>query len=589
MSRAMSEAGDSPVMDEEMARLRRPRSAGEPGLATGAAASGSATAKAAPHPGEASEPGESDSGESESGVPDSGAPELGEPTPASPTELRIRRPADRGLVGVVPVDPVAVVEASVLRARAAQAAWGALPARERSRRMGDLRREIGRRTDEIADRIIAETGKPEDEALVEVLMVLDLLRHYQRTAGKVLAPRRVRTGWFPGGSARIHLEPVGVVAVLSAWNYPFILSMEPVITALFAGNAAVLKPSEHTPFTGAIVPELCEAAGLPEDLVLVVQGAAATGRALVAARPDHVHLVGGPETGRAVLAQAAPLLIPVSVELGGKDPALVLADANLDRAARGIAFGAFFNAGQTCVSTERVYVEAPVYETFLRSLVRVTSELRVGSGGNVEVGPMALDAQLRIVEAQVEDAVARGARVLCGGERADPASNIFLPTVLADVPEGARVLTEETFGPVVAVVPVEDVEEAVVRINGHPMGLYASIWTRDLARGRALAHRLRAGGVSINDTLSHWAVPGLPMGGVGESGWSRTRGHEGLLTFSRSRSVLVRRGRRRRELWWFPYGPGSRKLTRALLGWHRHRGVRGLVAMVVRLFSRELR
>jgi succinate-semialdehyde dehydrogenase / glutarate-semialdehyde dehydrogenase len=221
--------------------------------------------------------------------------------------------------------------------------------------------------------------------------------------------------------------------------------------------------------------------------------------------------------------------------------------------------------------------------------VRVTSDLRVGSGGNVEVGPMAVDAQLRIVEAQVEDAVARGARVLCGGERADPASNIFLPTVLADVPDGARVLAEETFGPVVAVVPVEDMEEAVARVNRHPMGLYASVWTRDLARGRALAHRLRAGGVSINDTLSHWAVPGLPMGGVGESGWSRTRGHEGLLTFSRSRSVLVRRGRGERELWWFPYGPGSRKRTRALLGWHRHRGVRGLVAMVVRLFSRELR
>jgi len=509
--------------------------------------------------------------------------------PEAPTELRIRRPADRGLVGVVPVDPVAVVEASVLRARAAQAQWGALSPRLRGRRMSDLRREIGRRTDDIADRIIAETGKPEDEALLEVLMVLDLLRHYEGTAHRVLAPRRIRTGWFPGGRAGIHLEPVGVVAVLSAWNYPFILSMEPVLTALFAGNGVVLKPSEHTPFTGAIVPELCEAAGLPEDLVLVVQGAASTGRALIDARPDHVHLVGGPQTGRAVLEQAARHLIPVSVELGGKDPALVLADADLERAARGIAFGAFFNAGQTCVSTERVYVESEVYEAFLRALVRVTTELRVGSGGNVEVGPVTLDSQLQLVEAHVSDAVDRGARVLCGGERADPASNIFLPTVLADVPEGARVLTEETFGPVVAVVPVENAEEGVVRINRHPMGLYASIWTRDLARGRALAHRLRAGGVSVNDTLSHWAVPGLPMGGVGESGWSRARGHEGLLTFSRSRSVLVRRGLGRRDLWWFPYGPGNRKLTRALLGWHRHRGLRGLLAVAVRLLSRELR
>ncbi|CAN5661649.1 aldehyde dehydrogenase family protein [soil metagenome] len=509
--------------------------------------------------------------------------------PAPLTELRIRRPADRGLVGVMPVDPVAVVEASVLRARNAQAVWGALSVEERTSRMVPLRRVIGRRTDDIADRIIAETGKPEDEALTEVLVVLRLLRHYERTARKVLWPRRIGTGLLPGGSARIFQEPLGVIAVLSHWNYPFTLSMEPVVTALFAGNGVVLKPSEHTPFTGAIVAELCEEAGLPEDLVVVVQGGPQTGSALVDARPDHVHLVGSPATGRAVLARAAERLIPVSLELGGKDPALVLADADLETAARGIAFGAFYNAGQTCISTERVYVEAPVYEEFLRALVRTTSELRAGSGGNVELGPMVLDAGLETVEAQVADAIERGAKVLCGGVRADPASNIFLPTVLADVPEGALVLEEETFGPLLPVVQVQDADEAVMLANRHPMGLQASIWTRDVARGRALAHRLRAGSVSVNDTLSQWAIPGLPMGGVGESGWSRARGAEGLLGFSRSRSVLVRRGRRRPDPWWFPYGARGRKLTRALLGWEQHRGFRGFVAVLVRLVSREIR
>jgi acyl-CoA reductase-like NAD-dependent aldehyde dehydrogenase len=506
-----------------------------------------------------------------------------------PTELRIHRPADRGLVGVVPVDPVAVVEAAVLRARAAQVGWGGLSPRERGERMAALRREIGRRTEDIADRIIAETGKPEEEALAEVLVVMRLIRHYERRAPRVLRERRVGTLPIPGGSGRVIREPVGVVGVLAAWNYPFVLAAEPTVMALFAGNGVVLKPSEHTPFTGAILPEFCDAAGLPEDLVLVVQGDGRTGAALVDAGADHLHLVGGAETGRAVLRRAAEHLVPVSVELGGKDPAVVLADANLERAARGIAFGAFYNAGQTCVSTERVYVEAPVYEAFLRRLVRAAEELRVGSGGRIDVGPMVLDRQLELVEAHVQDAVERGARVLCGGERADPASNIFLPTVLADVPVGARILEEESFGPVVPVLPVESADEAVRLVNDHPMGLFASVWTRDLARGRKVARRLRAGGVSINDTLSHWAVSGLPMGGVGESGWSRVRGDEGLLTFSRTRTLFERRGRRAREPWWFPYGRRGRKLLRALLGWERHRGVRGLMAVWVRLMSREER
>lgn len=501
--------------------------------------------------------------------------------------LQIHRPSDRRLVGTLPIDPQAKVEASVLRARAAQGAWGARTIRERIEAMKALRREVGRRSEEIADRIVAETGKPDDEALSEVLMVLRLLRFHERRAPRILAPRRIRVGPLPGGKGQVIREPLGVVAILSPWNYPFILSMEPAATALMAGNAVVLKPSEHTPFTGAFLPELMESAGLPEDLLLVVQGGREVGEFLIDAGPDHVHLVGGPATGRAVLRRAAEHLLPVSVELGGKDPALVLADADLDRTARGIAFGAFFNAGQTCVAIERVYVEESVYEPFLRKLTLATERLRVGDGGNVDVGPMTLESQLVHVEAQVQDARLRGVRVLTGGGRADPASNIFLPTVLADVPPEAQVLRDETFGPLLPVIPVPTVEEAIVMANEHPMGLQASVWTRDLDRGRAIALRLKAGGVTVNDALSHWAVPGLPMGGVGESGWSRARGDEGLLTFSRPRSLLVRKGSRGRELWWYPYGPRSRRLLRALIGWEQHGGVRGFLALFVRLFRRE--
>jgi acyl-CoA reductase-like NAD-dependent aldehyde dehydrogenase len=519
-------------------------------------------------------------------LPDPGAPSpdtLPDPT------LRIRRPADGGLVGEIAVDDRAAVEAALARVRAVQPGWGALTPRARAERMLALRREITRRTQDIVDRIVAETGKPESEALSEVLMVLRILGHYLRRAPRWLRPKRVGTWILPGTSGWVIREPVGVVGILSPWNYPFILSMEPTLTALMGGNGVVLKPSEHTPFTGAFVQELCEGAGLPEDLVVAVFGRRETGEALVDARPDHLHLVGGTATGRAVLRRAAETLLPVTLELGGKDPAIVRADADLERAARGIAFGGYYNAGQTCISTERVFVHQSVYEPFLKALVRQTAALRFGTGGEVDVGPMTVDAQLQIVESQVRDAVERGARILCGGGRADPASNVYLPTVLADVPRDARVLREETFGPILPVVAVEDDDDAVSRVNAHPMGLFASIWTRDHTVGLKMARQLRAGGVSINDTLSHWAVPGLPMGGVGDSGASRVRGEEGLLAFTRSRSILLNRGWLRREFWWYPYTPFGRRLLRALLGWEGHRGFRGIAAALVRFFSREVR
>jgi acyl-CoA reductase-like NAD-dependent aldehyde dehydrogenase len=506
--------------------------------------------------------------------------------PPLPT-LRIHRPADRRLVGTVPIDAKASVDVAVLRARAAQPEWARRSLEARVEAVVALRREVGRRTDDIADRIVAETGKPDDEALSEVLMVLRLLRFLERNATRILAPRRIGTGFLPGGRARVFHEPVGVVGVLSPWNYPFMLSMEPVATALMAGNAVVLKPSEHTPFTGALLHELLQGAGFPNDLLGIVQGGPRVGEFLVDARPDHLHLVGSPATGRAVLRRAAWHLIPTSVQLGGKDPAIVLADADLERTARGIAFGAFFNAGQTCVAIERVYVDERIYEPFLRKLTQATDALRVGSGGNVDVGPMALESQLLHVEDLVNDARLKGARLHTGGERADPASNIFLPTILSDVPDDARILTEETSGPVLPVIPVATVDEAVALANQNPMGLQASVWTRDLTRGRAVARRLKAGGVTVNDALSHWAVPGLPMGGVGESGWSRTRGAEGLLTFTRTRSVLVRRSKRASEPWWYPYGPQNRRRLRALIGWEQHDGVRGLIAFLVRFFRKD--
>jgi acyl-CoA reductase-like NAD-dependent aldehyde dehydrogenase len=505
---------------------------------------------------------------------------------ASGEVLVVRRPDDGSRVGTVPVDGPGEVRAAVARARKAQAGWASLPVRDRVRHLSGLREILARRADEIADRITAETGKPEGEALTEVAVVVSLCRYYERRAPRLLRPRRVPSGWLVWKRARILQEPYGVVGVISPWNYPFILVAEPVLTALFGGNAVVLKPSERAPFTGAALGELLSDSDLPDSLVQVVQGGPETGAELVVSGVDRLHFTGSPSGARQVLAAAAPRLLPVSLESGGKDAAIVLADADLRRAARGIAFGAFYNAGQTCLATERVFVEESVYEEFLRHLIREAERLRAGSGGEVDVGPLATEAQLDLVEEHLRDAVERGARVVCGGSRVDPASNVFLPTVLADVNERMRVMREETFGPLLPVQSVADAEEAVARTNAHPMGLFASVWTDDRETGRALGERVRSGGVSVNDTLAHWAIPSLPMGGTGESGFSRVRGDEGLLSFTRSKVLLENWITPSREPWWFPYRPRSRRLVRAVLAWEGERGVRRLSRLLGGLLGR---
>lgn len=492
--------------------------------------------------------------------------------------LRIRRPSDGSPVGEVPIRTDEEVREAVARARKVQAGWADLDAGDRARRLEALRRAVADRAEGIAGVIVDETGKPEAEALAEVLVVVDLVAYYARVAPRALGRRKVGTGWLLSRRAYTLREPWGVVGVISPWNYPFILAMVPVVTALFAGNAAVLKPSELTPFTALLIPELMRDAGLPGDLVQVVPGDGDTGRALVEAGVDKIFFTGSVPTGRRVMEAAARGPTPVALELGGKDPALVLEDADLDRAARGIVFGAFYNAGQTCISVERAFVVDRVWDAFLRRLVEEASSLRAGSSGQVDVGPMTTSDQLGIVEEHVAEAVERGAEVVLGGQRTDPASNVYQPTILTGVDPDARIMTEETFGPVLPVVRVRDADEAVSLANRPPFGLFASVWTGDRARGEAVGRRLRAGGVSVNDVLAHYAIPGLPMGGVGESGFGRTRGVEGLLEMTRSRSVTVDRLGLGREPFWFPYGQGSRRLVRALIAYRREGGLRGVLA-----------
>lgn len=501
--------------------------------------------------------------------------------------LLIRRPQDGAILGEMETTPPDEVRFEVARVREVQGGWASLALKDRLRRLVGLRAAVEGAAEEIVDRIMGETGKPEPEALSEVAVVLGLLRHYESLAPKVLAPKRVGTRWLFPRRAWVEREPWGVIGVISPWNYPFILAFEPVLTALYGGNGVVLKPSEYTPFTGDLIPQLVERGGLPRDLVRVVQGGGEVGAALVEAGVDRIHFTGSPATGRRILAAAAPRLTPVSLELGGKDPALVLEDADLERAARGVVFGAFYNAGQTCVAMERVFVVDAVHSAFVRRVVELTRELRVGSAGTMDVGPMTVPFQLEVVESHLADAVSRGGEVLCGGERLDPASNVFLPTVVTEVTPEMLLSTEETFGPVLPITRVRDEDEAVELANQSSFGLHASIWTRDIDRGIRVARRLRAGGVSVNDTHSHWSVPGLPMGGLGESGYSRVHGEEGLLEFTRTRSLLVNRWPLKRDLWWYPYSDFSKRLIRALIRLDGRSGLRRITGAMGALFRNE--
>lgn len=501
--------------------------------------------------------------------------------------LEVRSPADGSIVASVPVRSVEEVEAAVAKARATQAGWARRSAKARARVMREVARVLGRRGDEIAECIRKETGKPRAEALAEVLVSVDLVRYYVRVAPHHLRPRRAGTGWMITKAGWVEREPLGVVGAITPWNYPFVLVMDCVTPALFAGNGVVVKPSEVTPLTALLVPRLLEEAGVPPGLVQVVPGDASTGRALGQGGVDRMAFTGSTATGRKVMEAAASTLTPVTLELGGKDAAIVLEDADLERAARGIVFGAFFNAGQTCISVERVYVVRSVYEPFVDRVTALARSLRVGAGDGADVGPIITPAQLGTVERQVEAALAAGARALCGGRRTE-GSPFFPPTVLVGVDGSMDLVREESFGPLLPVMSVEDEEEAVRLANASPYGLFASVWTGDRKRGLRVARRLRAGGVSVNDVLSHYSVPSLPMGGVGDSGFGRRRGLEALDDMTRTKTLFADRAGLKRETYWFPYSERSVRFMRALLQWRSRGGPSGFVALVRGLLGKDI-
>jgi len=474
---------------------------------------------------------------------------------SAPAVIETFDPRSDTLLAVVPDLDETAVRAAIARARAVSGSWSALTYRERTRHLLTVRDRLLDRAEEIVEVICAETGKQRAEAVTtELMAVCETIGWYAKNGARVLATQPVNPGVLAHKKAWKRYEPMGVIGVISPWNYPFTLSMTPVITALFAGNAVVLKPSEVTPTVGLAIGELFEH-DTWGDLVQVVTGGGATGEALVRGGVDKVVFTGSVRTGKRVMAAAADSLTPVLLELGGKDPMIVCADADLDRAAKGAVWGAFQNAGQTCMSVERVYVEESIKDEFIDRVVLETARIRQDADGG-DIGSMTFAPQVDIVESHLADAVDKGAKVLVGGTRLDRPGLWFEPTVVVDVDHSMDLMTEETFGPVLPIMAVADSDEALRLANDSVYGLNSSVWTEDEDLGTSIANRLQAGNVCINDCIVSYAVAGLPFGGVKQSGIGRVHGAEGLREFSNVKSVLSARVGLPRELWWFPVPPG---------------------------------
>ncbi|HZR56225.1 MAG TPA: aldehyde dehydrogenase family protein [Terriglobales bacterium] len=451
------------------------------------------------------------------------------------------------------------VQAAVSRARVAQPAWEQIGVRDRSRVLKKFQQLLHEKKSEVARLISQEEGKPHIEALLtEVTVVLDAARFCIDNAHNFLRDQPIPHGnlAMKTKSGRLLRQPHGVIGIISPWNYPFSIPATESMAALVTGNAVVLKPSEFTSLCAMELSSLLQQAGVPKDVFHVVTGHGATGAALINAPIDKLVFTGSVATGRRIAQAAASRLLPVVLELGGKDPMLVLNDADIEVASSGAVWGAFVNAGQACLSVERCFVHRSIYEAFLEACVRKTKQLRVGNGmdSGTDVGPLINEHQLSNVAAQVEEARALGARVLVGGHKlAHLGPNFYAPTVIADVTPQMRIMREETFGPVLSLMPFDDEDEAIRLANDSEYGLGASVWIKNRGRGEVIAKQIHAGTVMINDAVSCFGISEAPHGGIKSSGIGRTNGRYGLEEMVRIKYVDSDLLPGMKKLWWYGY------------------------------------
>ena len=451
-------------------------------------------------------------------------------------------PGTGGVVATFPVDDAVAVAAAVGRARTAAVWWRSLDFAGRAVHLRRYKAEIARRMDELADLMHRENGKPHADAVLEITLVLDHLTWASGHARRVLGPHRV----FPGltaanNSATVEYQPLGVVGVIGPWNYPVFTPMGSIAYALAAGNAVVFKPSEYTPAIGRWMVDAW-ATAVPDgrDVLGLVTGLGDTGAALCRSGVDKIAFTGSAATGRKVMAACAEGLVPVLMECGGKDALLVDADADLEAAADAALWCGMSNGGQTCIGTERVYVADAAYDRFVDILTAKAQDLAPGSDEGASWGPPTMPSQVDTIRRHVADALRRGGRAVVGGESSIDVSGVG-PTILVDVPEDAEAVREETFGPTLTVTRVRDMEEGLALTNASEYGLGGAVFTGSRRRGIELARRMRSGMTSVNSIITFAMVPGLPFGGVGESGFGRIHGADGLREFTRPKAVTAKR------------------------------------------------
>lgn len=474
------------------------------------------------------------------------------------------RPSDGSPLEPVATTPPGEIPAIVARARAAQHPWSELALGARSNKVRALGRLLLERRQEGIDLLCQEMGRsPTDSLMLEFSSLDKFVEMAVAIAHRALRPTRVPLPRleFPGKSAVIEAVPRGVIGIIAPWNYPLVNFSKHLLPALLSGNGVVLKPSEHTPRTGAWLAARCRDVFGP-DLVGLVQGRAEAGDALIAAGVDAICFTGSVATGRKVSARAGELLIPSTVELGGKDAAIVLSDCDLERTLAGIAQWALSNAGQDCSSIERVYVEKPICDEFVRRLAKFVSSLSVSPAEPGDLGPLQNERQLQIVEEHVAEAVSKGARVVVGGKRTGSGLG-YCPTVLDGCTDDMRILREETFGPVIAVRRIDSAEEGIRLANESTYGLNGSIWTRDLKRGAALARQLQVGVALVNNHSIPGIIPWVPWTGVKGTGPGIANSEYAYGNYVRRRTVFVDRNKNP-DPWWRPADENLHALGEAL-------------------------
>jgi acyl-CoA reductase-like NAD-dependent aldehyde dehydrogenase len=490
--------------------------------------------------------------------------------PISAQKIDVENPATGQVVASIPVVPPERIPELVERARAAQQGWEALGFEGRAQLLRRCQKWVIDNSDRVIETIVSETGKAWEEAqLAEVSYAAAAFGFWAKNAEDYLADEKVKTAspFVKGRKLIVRHVPVGVVGVIGPWNYPLTNSFGDCIPALAAGNAVILKPSEVTPLTALLMAECLRECGVPENVYQVAPGFGETGGALVDA-VDFLMFTGSTATGKRVMERAAQTLTPIALELGGKDPMLVCADADLERAANAAVHYSMQNAGQTCISTERLYVEAPIYDEFVSLVTQKVGQLRTGAPhgpGSTDLGAVIHPPQADIVEAHVRDAVDKGARVVAGGKRSDDQGHFYEPTVLVDVDHTMTCMRDETFGPTLPIMKVADADEGIRLANDTPYGLQASVWTKDVAKGEKLARRMEAGAVTVNDAQINYVALELPMGGWKTSGLGTRHGPDGIRKYTKTQSLVVTRFAPKRDLHMLPYSAKRTKLISRML------------------------